>query len=112
MEKDFGTRRTVKIFGLLAIIHSVLFAQHDIPLSPRLNSQGVQLSLPPSNSISHISIEGDVLWIGTSKGLARSFSGGNSWESFLSIPEFASRGIFAVDLKGDTIWASTGFTPT
>ncbi|MBM2841848.1 MAG: hypothetical protein HW412_2376, partial [Bacteroidetes bacterium] len=44
------------------------------------------------------------------KGLARSLNGGRSWESFRYIPEFVSRGIFAVDILGDTIWASTGFT--
>jgi hypothetical protein len=50
------------------------------------------------------------LWIGTSKGLARSFTAGRSWENFRSLPEFASNGIFAVDVHGDSIWTSTGFT--
>lgn len=71
---------------------------------------GTAQSLPPSNSVSHISTEGSSIWIGTGKGLARSFDGGRSWESFRSIPEFASRGIFAVDIQADIVWASTGFT--
>lgn len=71
---------------------------------------GTPLVSLPSNSISHISVQNNVLWIGTSKGLARSTDGGASWESFLSVPQFASRGIFSIDIKGDTVWASTGFT--
>ena len=50
------------------------------------------------------------VWIGTGKGLARSFNGGSSWESFRSVPQFATPGVFAIDIQGDTIWASTGFT--
>ncbi len=64
----------------------------------------------PSNSISHITIGADrMLWIGTGKGLARTGSAGTDWESFRADPAFASSGIFAVALEGDTIWCSTGF---
>jgi photosystem II stability/assembly factor-like uncharacterized protein len=95
---------------MFTFLHLRLIAQHDFPFSPKLNNQGVQSSVPPSNSVSHISAEGTSLWIGTGKGLARSPNGGHSWESFRSIPEFVSRSIFAIDLHGDTTWASTGFT--
>ncbi|MEK9138069.1 MAG: hypothetical protein AAB393_13160, partial [Bacteroidota bacterium] len=70
----------------------------------------VQQTLPPSNSVSHIATRNTLLWIGTGKGLARSASGGRTWESFRSLPQFATPGIFAVDIQGDTVWASTGFT--
>jgi hypothetical protein len=85
-------------------------AQSTLPDSPTLGAQGTSSSLPPSNSVSHIAPQGTSLWIGTGKGLARSFNGGRSWESFRTVPEFASPGIFAIDVQGDTIWASTGFS--
>ena len=71
---------------------------------------GQAQSLPPSNSISHISVRDSELWIGTGKGLARSNNGGRSWESFRTVPQFVNTGIFAINVKGDTVWASTGFT--
>lgn len=64
----------------------------------------------PSNSVSHIAVNGQALWIGTSKGLARSANGGRSWERFRNVPQFASQGIYAVATRGDTIWTSTGYT--
>jgi hypothetical protein len=105
--------KTFLWFWLLAVcvlFHRTSRAQSTLPDSPTLGTQGVLSSLPPSNSVSHISTDGTSLWIGTGKGLARSINGGKSWESFRSNPEFASRGIFAVDLQGNTIWASTGYT--
>ena len=76
---------------------------------PELNQSTVS-PLPPSNSISHLVSSGGTLWAGTSNGLARTPSGGRTWESFAGMAQFASPGIFAVDVKGDTIWASTGYS--
>jgi hypothetical protein len=79
--------------------------------SPNLgNLQGTFSSQPPSNSISHIVIRNQSIWIGTGKGLARSVGSGATWESFRIVPQFASRGIFSVAIHGDTVWASTGFS--
>lgn len=64
----------------------------------------------PSNSVSHIAIRGNTIWIGTSKGLARSSDGGQTWERFNRTPGFVSKGIFAVALRGDSVWVSTGYT--
>ena len=75
-----------------------------------LSGSGVVQSSPPSNSVSHIVTSDTALWIGTGKGLARSLNGGRSWENFGSVPQFASPGIFSIDVRGDTVWASTGFT--
>jgi hypothetical protein len=81
------------------------------PTSPRLDLQEPGLSSPlPSNSVSHIAVQGSVVWIGTSKGAARSHDGGRSWESFAGVPAFARPGIFALAVRDDTIWCSTGFT--
>ena len=64
----------------------------------------------PDNSVSHIVTQGSTIWIGTGNGLARSSDGGASWESFSAVPQFASPGIFAIAVLGDTVWSSTGFT--
>jgi hypothetical protein len=53
---------------------------------------------------------GDTVWTGTGKGLARTIDGGNSWESFRGVPEFARPGIFAIAERNGLIWCSTGFT--
>ncbi len=71
---------------------------------------GQILSTIPSNSVSHITAQGSVLWIGTSKGLARSTDAGRTWESYGAVPQFATQGIFAIDLRGDSVWTSTGYT--
>jgi hypothetical protein len=64
----------------------------------------------PSNSVTHIVVQGSSLWIGTGKGLARSTDGGRHWESFAAVPQFANPGIFAIALRGDTVWTSTGYS--
>jgi hypothetical protein len=104
-----------RTFFLLAISFLACYtAKPQVPFlgSPKITAglSGANASLPPSNSISHIVADSTSLWIGTGKGLARSNNGGHSWESFRSISEFASRGIFAIDVEGNTIWTSTGFT--
>ena len=73
-------------------------------------TQSTILPLPPSNSISHLLASGGTLWAGTGNGLARTFNGGRSWESFAGEPQFANPGIFALDVKGNSIWASTGYS--
>jgi photosystem II stability/assembly factor-like uncharacterized protein len=65
--------------------------------------------LIPSNSVSHIRVSGDTVWVGSSKGVARTVNQGNTWENFRRVPEFASNGIFAIALRGLTVWTSTGF---
>lgn len=76
----------------------------------RLDQQGSTTALlPPSNNVSHVLVDRDTLWIGTSKGLARSGSMGRDWQSFRGDPAFANDGIYAISTDGSSIWASTGF---
>lgn len=78
--------------------------------SPSLNTPQIANSnLPPNNSVSHIATQGNAVFIGTSKGLARTVDGGNSWESFRSVPQFVNNGIFSLDVRGNVVWAATGF---
>ncbi len=51
----------------------------------------------------------DLLWIGSSKGLARTADGGRTWESFRDLPAFTRPGIFSIAVLGDTVWSSCGF---
>ncbi|HSQ76972.1 MAG TPA: hypothetical protein VLT13_15535 [Bacteroidota bacterium] len=110
-------RHVFIVFVLLAvtalpgILPSSAMAQAKYLSTYALNAQSGEILVTiPSNSISHISVGGSVLWIGTGKGLAKSTNGGRTWESFMTTPQFASRGIFGIALRGDTIWASTGYS--
>jgi hypothetical protein len=93
----------------LGVVDTPTFAQR-VPLdSPGLTTQGTNSPRPPSNSISHISTDSASVWIGTGKGLARSYNGGLTWESFRYDPAFATQGIFAMDVAGAQVWAATGY---
>ncbi len=110
-------RHVFIVFVLLAvtalpgIVPSSAMAQAKYLSTYALDAQSGEILVTiPSNSVSHISVGGSVLWIGTGKGLAKSTNGGRTWESFMTTPQFASRGIFGIALRGDTIWASTGYS--
>ncbi|MFN0158570.1 MAG: hypothetical protein ACKVRP_10940 [Bacteroidota bacterium] len=85
-------------------------AQIPMTNSPLLTNSSAQIGLPPSNSVAHMSTQGTDIWIGSSKGLARSLDGARSWESFRGVPEFPTPGIFSVAVRGNTIFTSAGFT--
>ena len=79
--------------------------------SPDLNaSSGSPTATLPSNSVSHLETRNTTVWIGTGKGLARTTTGGKTWESFGGVPQFANLGIFSIAVRGDTIWTSTGYS--
>ncbi len=111
-----GSGMTFKLFsfiiGLFILCpHRWTFSQDIHPVVPKLGmKQGSLSTLPPSNSVSHIATHVGTLWTGTGKGLARSADGGQTWESFRDVPEFARPGIFAIALKGDTVLCSTGYS--
>lgn len=70
--------------------------------------QGLISPMIPSNSVSHMQVIGDTLWLGTSKGLSRSADHGRTWENFRRVAEFADLGVFSAAVQGNTIWTSTG----
>jgi hypothetical protein len=109
---DFRLRRiTLAIVISMGCSTVPALAQHELPGTFTIGTAaGVSGPLPPSNSVSHISIGADrSIWIGSGKGLARTTTSGATWESFRLEPAFANVGIFAVAVAGDTIWSSTGF---
>ncbi len=58
---------------------------------------------PLSNTIEDIIVVGDTIWLGTSKGVSRSFDRGITWKT---IP-FGDEGISAIGYNNGTIWAAT-----
>jgi photosystem II stability/assembly factor-like uncharacterized protein len=101
--------RTILLGILLIALASTGNAQIYRLAKPELNQSSTS-PLPPSNSVSHLLTSGGTLWAGTGNGLARTATGGRSWESFADQPQFANPGIFAVDVSSDTIWAATGYS--
>ncbi len=96
--------------ALSSVAVESLRAQKKFLHSFRISSvQADSASFPPSNSISHISVDNNTIWIGTGKGLAKSVTGGRTWIAYASDPAFADDGIFAIGVKADTVWASTGY---
>ncbi len=103
--------KSIIILGLAAIVPQLTTAQVVTLKSPRLNSvQGTLSTALPNNSVSHIVAQNATVYIGTSKGLARTANGGQSWESFRSEAAFANESIFSLGVKNNLIWAATGFS--
>ncbi|MDP1678175.1 MAG: hypothetical protein Q8L88_15065 [Bacteroidota bacterium] len=63
-------------------------------------------SIPLSNSITDISIQGDTIWLGTGKGLSRSIDGGKSWKNYYDTPEFGNEDISALAVRGKDVWVA------
>jgi photosystem II stability/assembly factor-like uncharacterized protein len=88
---------------------SLVYPQSHFLKSFKLGATTTGSSIPPSNSVSQINVQDSILWIGTSKGVAKSVTGGRSWESYRANPAFANDGIFAIETNSDTVWVSTGY---
>ena len=106
-------RRPIILLAGLAVLRigpGLNFAQTRLPASPSLKADaGTVTRQLPSNAVSQINTRNNTLWIGTGKGAARSSDGGRTFVSYRGLPQFARPGIFAMDVKGDTVWCSTGY---
>ena len=102
------------MYKLLIIVTALIVqsAYSQIPVRRDLTVHGneVSLSLPPSNSVSHMAIQDSTIYIGTGNGLAKSIDGCRSWTSYRFDSAFAHNGIFAIAARGATIWVATGYT--
>jgi hypothetical protein len=95
---------------LLRLFISEGGAQTRLLSTPALGGKtDVVLTQIPSNAVSQIMTRGNQVWIGTGKGAARSTDGGRTFLSYRTVLQFPRPGIFAMDVKGDTIWCSTGY---
>ena len=97
-------------FVLLVSLDFSVYSQTPGPLPKPFFFPGSTVGVLPSNSISHLVSINGMLWAGTGNGLARSNDGGRSWTGYSANPEFARPGIFSIAVRGDTVWASTGYS--
>lgn len=98
------------IIAIYALASATAFGQKAFVRSFRLGSVTQSgSSLPPSNSVSHIVVDGPIIYIGTGNGLGKSADGGRTWTNFGADPAFSNNGIFAAAATGDTVWTSTGY---
>ncbi len=67
-------------------------------------------SLPPSNTVNKVVHSGDTVWVGTGKGLSLTTDAGKSWLRMTATETFDEKGVSAVAIRGDRIWAATAFT--
>ncbi len=88
---------------------ATVHGQSNRPAGFRLDAAPESLSLVPSNSISHLTVDGGSIYVGTGRGLGRSDDGGRSWLGYRSDPAFANDGIFSIATAGLTVWTSTGY---
>lgn len=97
---------------VLRIFFFTAYSQTTLPLTvfPGKVAAGITSTSIPSNSVSHLGTRGGDLWLGTGKGLAKSVDGGRTFTSYRYVPQFPRPGIFALDTRGFTIWASTGYS--
>ncbi len=102
-------RNTLSLVVISTLMITQSFSQYLRPKKFILDTPHSTSALPPSNSVDHIVVDNSTIWIGTSKGIAKSIDAGKTWQSFRSDPEFSNDGIFALATNNDTVWASTGF---
>ncbi|HTK81391.1 MAG TPA: hypothetical protein VL633_03795 [Bacteroidota bacterium] len=99
--------------NILSLLLVLLLQQLAFSQARFLKSYGLEApltsTLPPSNSISQINTLNGVVWIGTSKGVAKSVDGGANWESFRTNAAFVNDGIFALDVTPGLVWSATGY---
>lgn len=103
-------RTCIRFVALTFITGEIALSQVPVshPVAFQIQS-GATVPLLPSNSITHLVAQDAVVWIGSGKGLARSSNSGRTWESFAAVSQFATTSIFSLVIRGDTIWASTGY---
>ncbi len=65
---------------------------------------------PASNSILDIIVKGDTIWLGTTRGLSRSFDGGATWRNYYNDGIFGDESITAIAYDRGLIAAATGKT--
>jgi photosystem II stability/assembly factor-like uncharacterized protein len=102
-------KSTVKIALVCFISAGSLWGQIPRSIFPDRKPSASYHSLPPSNSASHIAVDGSNIYIGTGHGLALSTDIGYSWTSFADDPAFSNGGIYAIAVRNGIVWVSTGY---
>lgn len=90
---------------------AVLIATAQVPLSFQKSIQST-----PSNTklltkiVNDIVIVGDTIWLATELGISYTPRGEISWVNLANTATFDSKGISALAVRNNTIWAATGYT--
>jgi len=63
---------------------------------------------PLSNSITDIITDGNIIWLGTSRGLSKTVDDGKTWSNYFLSPDFGDESIIALGINNDVIWVSLG----
>lgn len=99
-----------KIILIFALISFQLFSQSNPYLYKIGDEKGSNYSgseNPASNSINDILINGDTIWLASSRGLSRSFDGGNSWTNYYQTDPFGTESVTSIGYFNGIIFAST-----
>jgi photosystem II stability/assembly factor-like uncharacterized protein len=75
----------------------------------RNSFEKINSETPLSNGITDIVTDGDIIWLGTSRGISLSTDNGETWRNFYDTPEIESRGISALDYKHGVLWAAKSY---
>ncbi|MDD8017426.1 MAG: hypothetical protein PHP42_03525 [Bacteroidota bacterium] len=99
----------IKFIFAFFVLSNYVHAQNQTPLhySFQATINSAPASLPFSNSITDIEIQGDTIWLGTGKGLSRSADGGQIWKNYFRTSPFGEEDISAIAVKGKEIWVAT-----
>lgn len=98
-----------KIIAFLLVSAAITFGQI-IPYDYNLNNDRLNKSLdktPVSNTAERILINGETVWIGTSKGLSKTINKGNNWQNYFGTKEFEKEHISALGYGDGIIWSAT-----
>jgi hypothetical protein len=100
-------RQSITIILLLFIFIAFSFGQ--IPKAFQYNI-GWNSVLPLTNTINDILVRHDSVWFGTESGLSLTVNGGITWTHFSGTSSFDNKGISAIAISNNLIWAAVGYS--
>lgn len=100
----------MKLFSLILFFFFPIFISQGQVINSFEIGKNSTSTFPSSNSSSVISLAGDMLLFGTSRGLSWTTTGGKSWINMANQSTFDEKGISAIAVRGDTIWVSIGYS--
>jgi len=101
--------RKLIVICLLLFSYNTLFSQTigskpGLKITQLLNDSEL---LPRSNSTEEIMVEGNTVWIATSKGLSKTEDNGNTWTNYGELEEFEGEFTSTVKYNNGVVWTAT-----
>jgi photosystem II stability/assembly factor-like uncharacterized protein len=103
-------KKTNLIIAFLLLGNSIFFSQF-VPQNYEINPDKffkVTDKTPLSNSITDIITDGNIVWLGTSRGLSKTEDDGITWMNYFNAPDFSDESIIALGESNGIIWATLG----